>query len=98
MTTKDFFEKVIKEHIKERDDIYHNIKGLKVLDIETDEAEQTLFKKSTGDEYQTLTKYIVKCSMKARKYENNRVFFKVYIWDDVESEIGVFYEGDAYEG
>lgn len=97
MTTKDFFENVIKEHIKERDDIYHNIKGLKVLDIETDEAEQTLFKKSTGDEFMTLTKYIVKCSMKARKYENNRVFFKVYVWDDVESEIGVFYVGEAYE-
>lgn len=92
MTTKDLFEKVIKEHIKER---LLGIKGVKVLNISQMKSGETLFKKNDGH-YENFTGYEVECSKKARKYENNIVYFKVMIYDSPESEIGVYYAGEGY--
>lgn len=94
MTTKDLFEKVIKEHIKER---LLGIKGVKVLNISQIRSGETSYKKNDGH-YENFVGYEVECSKKARKYENNIVYFKVMIYDGTESEIGVYYDREEYRG
>lgn len=95
MTMNNIFELAIKAHIKERDDLFLNeFKGLKVLSSKQTET-------ITCFDGTTLHKYRVVCSVKAKKYENNRVFWQVNIYDDPNGEsnntIGVYYDGSTYE-
>ena len=95
MTMNHIFEQAIKAHIKERDDLFMNeFKGIKVLASKYVET-------VTCYDGIILNKYRITCSIKAKKYENNRVFFQVNIYDDPNGEgnntIGVYYDGSAYE-
>lgn len=98
MTTKELMENVIKAHVKDRKSMYttyYNVKGLKVLNVSTLSSGTTLFKRADGD-YVSMTKYFVECSIKAKKYENNILYFNVLIYDELDSEIEVFYFGETY--
>ena len=95
MTMNKIFELAIKEHIKERDDLFlDEFKGLKVLSSKYTET-------ITCFDGITLNKYRVSCSIKAKKYENNRVFFQINLYDDPNGNnantIGVYYDGSSYE-
>lgn len=95
MTTKELMENVIKAHVKDRKSMYNNVKGLKVLNVSTLGSETTSFKKTDGN-YATMTRYFVECSIKAKKYENNILYFNVLIYDELDFYIEVFYADEAY--
>lgn len=95
MTMNNVFEKAIKEHIKERDEIFlKEYKGIKVI-------RSKFVKNIVCHDGTNLTMFQVTCSIKAKKWENNRVLFQVNIYDTngeyAENPIGVYYDGEAYE-
>lgn len=87
------FEKAIKEHCKVRDDLF-SYKGLKVIS-------SAFIEKRDCFDNETLVKYRVVCSFKAKKYENNRAIFQVNVYDNPtgskENAIIVFFDGEEYE-
>ena len=89
-------ESAIKEHIKERSDLF-NIKGLKVLNIKYLDSIRTLYEGEDG-ERSIMTKYEVTCSMKTKKYEDNRIKFEVNFYDNSDDgSIGIYFDGTFYE-
>lgn len=87
-------EKAIKDHAKNYDYLVE-LKGLKVLTSKFIETRPCY-----GGE--TLIKFDVTCSIKAKKYENNRVKFQVNVYDNPtgnkENHITVYFDGTYYEG
>lgn len=95
MTMNKVFQKAIKEHIAERSELFHNhYKGLKVIKSQFSENIEC-------HDGTNMTIFIVTCSFKAEKWENNRVMFQVNIYDTngehTENPIGVYFNGEAYE-
>jgi hypothetical protein len=88
-------EKVIKDHIKEREDLFGRFKGLKVQRIKFVKTVETSFEGIDG-ENSIMTKYMVTCSFKAPKYENNMVDFEVNFYDNCpegKDGVGVYFNG-----
>ena len=95
MTMNNVFEKAIKEHIKERNETFLNeYKGIKVIHSKFVEH----IKCYDGTNF---LKFQVTCSIKAKKWENNRVLFQVNVYDTNGecplNNIGVYFDGEAYE-
>lgn len=100
MTFNKVMETAIKNHMKERsDDLFKDIKGLKVLNIKFIKTVETGFTGADG-ENSMMTKYKVTCSMKAKKYENNRIRFEVNFYDNTDEDTGsisVYFDGTFYQ-
>ena len=93
MTLNKMMETAIKEYIKDRE-LFKDIKGLKVIKTK---YLQTV---KCYDDVE-MTTFTVTCSIKAKKYEDNRLTFNVNLYDDDGNEdvqsVMVMYTNSFYE-
>ena len=93
MFTK-IIEKAIVNHCKDRAEL-NDLKGIKVLRYQFREMRPCC-------DGATLVIYDAVCSIKAKKYENNRVNFQVNVYDNPNGDyekgtLGIYFNGTFYE-
>lgn len=96
MTINKIMETVIKEHIK-NNELFTDVKGLKILHTKFIDTVETGFTGYDGENIM-MTKYEVTCSIKAKKYEDNRIQFEVDFYDNEdEGSVGVYFNKTFYQ-
>lgn len=93
MTMNKIFEQAIKAHVKQREELFQ-YSGIKVISSVYD-------RQLTCYDGTILTMFKVVTSIKAKKYENNRVTWQINIYDDPKGNgnntIGVYFDGESYD-